>query len=128
MRRVKRIGVLGLGIFGSSLARTLTENDVQVIGIDNDMEHVREIMDDIDYAIQADFTQLDQLREAGVDQCEVVVIAASLHLEDVILGIMNLEQLGVQEIIVKSKNESYAEVLKRVGAHRVILPERDMGV
>lgn len=128
MKRVRRIGVLGLGIFGSSLARTLTENDVQVIGIDNDMEHVREIMDDIDYAIQADFTQLDQLREAGVDQCEVVVIAASLHLEDVILGIMNLEQLGVQEIIVKSKNESYAEVLKRVGAHRVILPERDMGV
>lgn len=63
MRRVKRIGVLGLGIFGSSLARTLTENDVQVIGIDNDMEHVREIMDDIDYAIQADFTQLDQLRK-----------------------------------------------------------------
>ncbi|MBG9989447.1 TrkA family potassium uptake protein [Aerococcaceae bacterium DSM 111176] len=128
MKRVRRIGVLGLGIFGSSLARTLTENDVQVIGIDNDMDHVREIMEDIDYAVQADFTQLDQLQEAGIDQCETVVIAASLHLEDVILGIMNLEQLGIPEIIVKSKNESYAEVLKRVGAHRVILPERDMGI
>ncbi|MBG9981563.1 TrkA family potassium uptake protein [Aerococcaceae bacterium DSM 111020] len=128
MKSTNRIGVLGLGIFGTALARSLTDNGVQVIGIDEDMDHVREVMDDIDYAVQADFTQIDQLQEAGIDQCQTVVIASSLHLEDVILAIMNLEQLGVSEIIVKSKNESHKEVLKRVGAHKVILPERDMGV
>lgn len=127
MKKVKRIGVLGLGIFGSSLAKSLTDNGVQVIGIDKNMDHVREVMDDIDYAVQADFSDYDQLLEAGIDQCETVVIASSLHLEEVILAIMNLEQMGVQKIIAKSKNINHAEVLKRVGAHKVILPERDMG-
>lgn len=128
MRNIKRIAVLGLGTFGSALAKSLSQNGVEVIGIDKNMDHVREVMDTISYAVQADFTDLDQLREVGLNHCDIAVIASSQHLEEMILAIMNLENLGVKEIIVKSKNENHGEVLKRVGAHQVILPERDMAL
>lgn len=121
------IGVLGLGIFGTSIARTLAENDVDVIAMDKNMDHIEEVMDEIDLAVQGDFTRIDQLTEAGFGECDEVVIAASEKLEDAILAILNLINLGVEKITVKTKSAQYREVLKKVGATRVILPEVEMG-
>lgn len=122
------IGVLGLGLFGSSVARTLAQNNVDVIAMDKNMDHVEEVMEDVDAAIQGDFTRLEQLTDAGFGECDEVVIAASERLEDSILAILNLLTLGVSEITVKTKNIQYREVLLKVGATRVILPEVEMGV
>lgn len=128
MQRKTMVGVLGIGLFGASLARTLTENGADVLALDNDMDHLEEIADEVEAAIQADFTKLDQLEDAGVADLDIVVIASSSHLENVILAIINCRKLGVETIVVKTKNEEYREVLMKVGADRVVLPEVEMGV
>lgn len=124
----KTIGVLGLGLFGSSVARTLAKNNVDVIAMDINMDHVDEILDDVDVAIQGDFTKLAQLRDAGFAECDQVVIASAEKLENTILGILNLKKLDVPFITAKTKSEEYREVLKKVGADQVILPEIEMGI
>lgn len=124
----KTVAILGLGLFGSAVARNLAESGVEVIAIDLNMDHVEEVLDCVYHAIQADFTKIDQLREAGVANAETAVVATGEKLEVTILGIMNLKKLGIQEVIVKTKNKSYKEVLLKVGATRVILPEYEMGV
>ncbi len=124
----KTVAVLGLGLFGSALAKSLAKNGVEVIAVDLLMEHVEEVMDDVEMPVQADFTKIDQLQEVGVLDADVAVIAAGERLENTILGIMNLKKLGIKEVIVKTKNETYKEVLLKVGATRVILPEKEMGL
>ena len=126
--RISTIGVLGLGLFGSSLARTLAENNVDVIAIDKNMDHVEEVLEDVAVAIQGDFTKIDHLIEAGFADCDQAVIAAAEKLEDSILAILNLKKLGIDNITVKTKSEEYREVILKVGASRVILPEVEMGV
>ena len=122
------IGVLGVGLFGSAVARTLAQNGVDVIAMDKNMDHVEEILDDVEFAVQGDFTKIDQLIEAGIDECSEVVIASAEKLEDSILAIINLQKLKIPAITVKTKNKDYQEVLSKVGATRVILPEAEMGV
>lgn len=124
----KTIGVLGLGLFGGSVARTLAENNVDVIAMDKNMDHVEEVLDVVDVAIQGDFTKLSQLRDAGFAECDQVVIASAEKLENTILGILNLKKLGITEITAKTKNEEYREVLQMVGATHVILPEIEIGI
>lgn len=124
----KTVAVLGLGLFGSSVARTLAQNGSEVIAIDLNMDHVEEVLDYVYHAIQADFTKIDQLKEAGVSEADTAIVATGEKLEITILGIMNLKKLGIKEVIVKTKNTSYKEVLLKVGATRVILPEVEMGI
>lgn len=124
----KTYAVLGLGLFGASLARTLAEEGQDVIAIDKNMNHVEEVTDIIDSSIQADFTKLDQLREAGVGVSDVAIVATSQELENTIIAILNLKELNVPHIIVKSKSQAYQDVLLKVGADRVILPEIDTGI
>lgn len=123
----KKIAVLGLGLLGSSMAVSLAEAGYEVIGIDKNLDHVEEVSDIITVAIQGDFTKHDQLVDAGVKEADIAVVASGERLETTILGIMNLERLGIEEIIVKTATEAYKEVLLRVGATRVILPEMEMG-
>jgi len=124
----KTIGIFGLGLFGTSIAQTLAKSDVDVIAIDSNMDHVEAVMDDIDLAVQGDFTNLDQVKEAGFAQCDEVVIASAERLENSILAIINLQKLGVERITAKTKNDDFREVLLKVGATKVILPEAAMGV
>lgn len=124
----KIFAVLGLGLFGTSIARTLTEEGHDVIALDKNMDHVEEIADIVDQAIRADFTKFEQLKESGVGDCDIAIIATSSRLEDAIIAILNLQRLGVENIIVKSKNAEYRDVLLKVGATRVVLPEVEMGI
>lgn len=128
MKKSNTVGVLGLGLFGTSVARTLAQNGVDVIAMDLNMDHVEEVVDEVGVAIQGDFTKLDQLSQAGFGDCEEVVVASAERLENAILAILNLRKLGVENITVKTKNKDYREVLMKVGATRIILPEVEMGV
>lgn len=121
------IGVLGLGLFGSSVARNLAEHKIDVIAMDKNMDHVEEVLDDVAVAVQGDFTKIEQLLEAGFNECNEVIIASASKLEDSILAILNLQKMGIKKITVKTKNEEYQEVLLKVGASNVILPEVEMG-
>ncbi len=128
MKNVRTIGVLGLGLFGTSVARTLARGNVDVIAMDINMDHVEEVVDEVAVAIQGDFTKLDQLAEAGFGDCDEIIIASAERLENSILAILNLKKLNIDNITVKTKNKEYREVLLKVGATRVILPEVEMGV
>lgn len=125
---MKTYAVLGIGLFGSSLARTLSHDGQDVIAMDRNMDHVEEISEDIDMAVQGDFTKLEHLMEAGIASADVAIVATSSRLEDAIVAVLNLQKLKVPEIIVKTKNEAYREVLLKIGATRVVLPEIEMGV
>lgn len=128
MKKRNTIGVLGLGLFGTSVARALAQSNVDVLAMDLNMDHVEEVVDEVGVAIQGDFTKLEQLSQAGFGDCDEVVVASAERLENAILAILNLRKLGVKNITVKTKNKEYREVLMKVGATRVILPEVEMGV
>lgn len=123
----KTVAILGLGLFGASVAKTLADQDVDVIAMDKSMERVEEVMDHVEHAVQGDFTRTEQLLAAGVDSVDIAIIASGERLETSIMGVLNLKKLGVPEVIVKTKNKDYYEVLRKVGADRVLLPEVEMG-
>src|SRR5699024_1964054 len=125
---VSTIGVLGLGLFGSAVARTLAENNVDVIAIDKNMDHVEEVLDEVPVAIQGDFTKIDHLMEAGFADCDEVIIATAEKLEDSIISILNLKKLGIEKITGKHKNLDDHDVLLHVEDTLVILSEVEIGV
>lgn len=123
----RTVAVLGLGLFGTSIARTLAHHGHDVIAIDKDMERVEGVTDVVDHAVKADFTKFEQMEALDLERVEVAVVASGEKLEAAIMAILNLQKLGVPRIIVKTKNRDYYEVLKKVGADRVVLPEVEMG-
>lgn len=123
----KTVAILGLGLFGASVAKTLARQEVDVIAIDSNMERVEEVMDYVEHAVKGDFTKIDHLTQAGVDGADIAIIASGERLESSIMAVLNLKKIGVKEVIVKTKNADYLEVLKKVGADRVLLPEVEIG-
>lgn len=120
--------VLGLGLFGTSLARTLARNGKDVIAIDSNMELVENIVEEVSYAVQGDFSKFETLAEAGVGESSTVIIASSARFENTISTILSLQRLNVPRIVAKTRKEEYKQVLLKLGVDKVILPEADMGV
>lgn len=124
----KTYAVIGLGIFGSAVAKTLARAGMDVIAIDNNMLAVENVSDTVDNAVKADSTNIEQLREAGIQNCDVVILAMGSRLEESLITIIHLRELGVQKIVAKANNNNYKYLLERAGATRVIQPEKEMGV
>ena len=118
--------ILGLGIFGSTIATHLSQRACDVIAVDMDGSCVERLAD-ICEAVQADFTDLSQLQDLGIEDVDCAVVATGSHLEQSILGVLNLKELGVPYIIAKAKNRKYATVLTKLGVDRVIQPEKERG-
>lgn len=123
----KQYVVLGLGIFGSSVATTLSRGGKEVLAIDKDMVNVEKMADIVTKAVQADSTDIDQLRVLGVEDFDVAIVAIGDQLEASILTVMNLKELGVKYILAKAKNKQFMQILEKVGADEVVRPEKDMG-
>lgn len=123
----KIVGVLGLGIFGRTVAFELSHFDQDVIALDNGAAHVQEVADYVAKAAVGDITDFDFLKAVGIEQCDSVVIATGNNLESSVLAVMHCKKLGVPIIIAKAKNATYEEVLYGIGATKVITPERDSG-
>lgn len=123
----KQIVILGLGVFGRSLAIALEQYGAEVIAIDKNLKHVEEVVDHVTYAVSADFTEISQLEEIGIKDCDIAVIAAGSRLEETLIGVINLKELGIPQIIAKTTNERYVEILKKIGADVIIQPEKDVG-
>lgn len=123
----KQYVVIGLGIFGSTMAKTLAKANKEVLAIDNKMVNVERVADAVTKAVQADGTDIEQLKMLGVQNFDVGIVAIGDHLEASILCVMNLRELGVNFILAKAKNEQFMHILEKVGADEVVRPERDMG-
>lgn len=124
----KQYAVLGLGIFGSTVAKTLSMFNCEVLALDYDIKCVNRMADIVTQAMQCDITDLEQLRTAGVADCDVAIVGMGNHLEETVLAIINLKELGVPHIIAKAKNKRYMQIFMNVGADRVVRPEKEMGV
>lgn len=125
---MKQYAVIGLGRFGDSLARALTEAGCQVLAIDNDPEAVEEINDVVTQAVQADATDERALRELGLRNFDVVIVAIGQDMQASILVTLMLKEMGVALVVAKAVSEVHGRVLEKIGADRVVYPERDMGI
>ena len=126
MSEMKQYVILGLGIFGSTIAKTLSQYNHEVIAIDKDLACVDRVSDFVTQAIQADFTDIDQLRAIGIQDCDAAVVATGSHLEESIMGVMNLRELGIPFIMAKAKNKKYMQILQKIGADYVVRPEKEI--
>lgn len=123
----KQYAVLGLGVFGSTVAKTLSQYDCEVLALDNDIKCVNRLADIVTQAMQCDITDIDQLRTSGISECDVAIVGMGNHLEETVLAIINLKELGVPYVVAKAKNKRYMQIFANVGADRVVRPEKEMG-
>lgn len=124
----RTIGILGLGIFGQSVLKTLQDQDVDIIAIDDHEDVINQYESMITTGIVGDITDLDLLDAADIGNCDTVVIATGENLESSVLAVMHCKALGVEHVIAKVKNEVTKEVLEKIGADLVILPEVEAGM
>lgn len=120
--------VIGLGRFGTSVAQTLTERGHEVLGVDADMKTVEKATDLVTQAVQADASDEETLVELGVRNFDIGVVAISSDVKSSILITLLLKRLGLGTVIAKAQDELHGEILSKVGADRVVYPNRDTGV
>ncbi len=124
----KQFVVIGCGRFGSSVALKLTELGSEVMVVDNNEDTIQSISDKVIHAVQADATDENSINALGIRNFDVAIITIGSNIQSSILVTLMVKELGVKHIIAKAMNELHAKVLYRIGADRVVFPEREMGV
>lgn len=124
---MRQFAVIGLGRFGTSVARTLNLMGYEVLAIDDDQERIQEIVQGVTHAIQADAKDENALKALGIRNFDVVIVAVGHDIQTSILITVVLKELGVKKVVAKAQNELHGKVLMKVGADKVVYPERDMG-
>lgn len=130
MRRRKnprQFAVIGLGRFGTSVAQTLYQMGYDILAVDSDEEKVQAVASMVTHAVQADATDENAMRALGIRNFDVAVISIG-DIQASILATLVLKGLGIKQIVVKALSELHGKVLEKVGADKIIYPERDMGV
>jgi trk system potassium uptake protein TrkA len=119
--------VIGLGRFGTSLATTLVDRGYYVLGIDRDPEIVQRIADHVTQAVALDSTDEEALRAVDIAAFETVVVSIGHNFECNLMTTVALKSLGVPNVVCKARTRQHHDILLRVGADHVILPEHDAG-
>ncbi|MFO7639238.1 MAG: TrkA family potassium uptake protein [bacterium] len=123
---MKQFAVIGLGTFGSRVARTLMSKGAEVIGIDQDPARVERFKDDLTQTLVLDATNEEALAESGVLDVDAVVVAMGERMEAAILATAILRRLGAGHVIARASSTLYAQILEDVGADRTVLIEEQM--
>ncbi|MGN0026287.1 MAG: potassium channel family protein, partial [Clostridium sp.] len=124
----KQFVIIGLGRFGASIAKTLYSLGNDVLAIDKDEDIVQEIADSVTHAVQLDATDENALRSLGIRNFDVAVVTIGDNIQSSIMATLLVKELGVKYIIAKGHSDLHAKVLYKIGADRVVLPEKDMGI
>lgn len=124
----KQFAVIGLGRFGGSICKTLAELGHEVLAIDSDENKISQFSNSVTQAIQLDSTDEAALREIGIRNFDHVIVAIGDNIQASILTTLILKDLDIPYITVKAQNDYHEKVLSKIGATRVIHPERDMGM
>lgn len=120
--------IIGCGRFGATVANKLTELGCEVMVIDTDEETIQNIANDVTYAVQADATDENSLKSIGVRNFDVVIISIGENIQSSILVTLMVKELGVKHIVAKAQNELHGKVLSKIGANRIVYPEKEMGI
>jgi trk/ktr system potassium uptake protein len=122
----KQIVVIGLGRLGESIARTLITNGHEVLALDKDANLVQAVSPYVTHAVQTDPTNESALHELGVGNFDIGVVALP-EIEESVLSTILLKKLGVRFIISRAISEPHGSILEKIGANKVVYPEREMG-
>ncbi|MDT8900973.1 potassium channel family protein [Anaeroselena agilis] len=124
----KQFAIIGLGRFGSSVALSLSKAGYDVLAIDSDEERVQKFSDEVTHVVRADTTDEASLKALGIRNFDTVVVAIGEDIQANVLTTLLLKEIGVPHIVAKARNELHGKMLEKIGADRVIYPERDMGM
>ena len=119
--------VIGLGRFGTGVAKSLVELGHDVLAIDSVADTVQSLAGVLPHVVHADSTDLETLRQLNVQDFAHAVVSIGGNLEASVLTVLNLGQLGIKDIWAKANNPQHGRITERVGAHHVVYPETDMG-
>jgi len=124
---LKQFAVIGLGRFGSSVLRNLHALGHDVLAIDTDDKKVQELAAYATHIVCADATDEEAMRALGLRNFDVAVVSIGHDIEVSVITTLILKELGVGYVVAKAQNDLHGKILSKVGADRVIFPERDMG-
>lgn len=128
MNNKKNYAVFGLGRYGSAVAKELCANGAEVLAVDINGELVNNAAEDIPYCKCADVTDAETIRQLGISNFDVVIISMATNLEASVMATMLCKEAGVESVIAKCSSEMNCRILKKVGADRVIFPEKESGI
>ena len=122
---MKRVGIIGAGRFGLSLAEALAETGIEVLLIDRNHALVQSAIKKVTWAIQCDATSANALESAGISECDTVVVAIGSNVEASMLVTANCKELGIKTVISKATSEIHGKILDKLGADHVVYPDRE---
>ncbi|MDF2677229.1 MAG: TrkA-N domain protein [Bacillota bacterium] len=125
---MKQIIVIGCGRFGTSVAKTLNKLGHDVMVVDCDFEKIKELSDSVTHAVQLDTMDEASLKTMGLRNFDVAVIAIGSNIQASIMATLITKEAGIPMVIAKAQNDMHAKILNKIGADKVVFPERDMGV
>lgn len=120
--------VIGLGQFGMSIAKTLMQNDCEVLALDVNEEKTRAVADTVTCAVTGNVMDPELVPGLGIRNFDGAVVAIGEDMEASIMATMVVSELGVPHILAKAQSELHAKILRKVGADRVVLPETEVGI
>lgn len=124
----KQFVVIGLGRFGTSVAKTLYKLGHDVLAVDANEERVQDISEYVTHAIQTDVTDEENLKSLGINNFDVAIIGIGVDMQDSVMITLLAKEIGIKYVIAKANSELHAKILYKIGADKVIFPERDTGV
>ena len=124
----KQIVVIGLGRFGSSVARSLYNLGHDVLAIDTDGDRVQDMMGQVTYPVTGDASNETVLRELGVQEYDAAVVSIGSDIVSSVMTCVLLQVMGVPYLVARAQNELHANTLERIGVHKVVHAESEMGV
>ena len=122
---MKSFVVIGLGRFGTEAAKRLCQQGCEVLVVDNSNEQIQNISDEVTQAVVGDARDKEVLRALGVKDFDCAIVGIGASLADSVLATMNLKELGVPYIVCKAHDDTHRQVLKKLGADRVVIPEKE---
>ena len=122
---MKRIGIIGGGRFGLSLAESLSEAGTEVLLFERNGSIVQNASSFVTYAVQGDATNMRALEEAGFKECDIAVVAIGSNMEASMLATANCREIGVKNVIAKATNEMHGKILAKLGADQIVFPDRE---
>ena len=124
----KSYAVFGLGRYGLAVAKELVNNGKEVLAVDLDQSKVNSAISEIPFCKCADITDSEVIKQLGIANVDVVIVAMANSLEASVMSIMLCKEVGVKTVIAKCANETHRKILSKVGADKVVLPESESGV
>ena len=117
--------VIGLGRFGAEVSRRLFELGCEVLAVDSREELVQQISSDVTHAVVADARDKEVLRALGTRNFDCAIVAIGGSLADSVLATMNVKELGIPRVVCKAHDETHRQVLLKLGADQVVIPEQE---